>query len=82
MSFISLDLDLSLTVAVKIIDLEDGDDDIENVQREINVLSQIHGSDYVTKYYGSYIMDTQLWIVMEYLAGGSVLDLVRFEGFP
>lgn len=34
-------------------------------------------SDRVTKYYGSFVKGYRLWIVMEYLAGGSCLDLVR-----
>ncbi len=33
-------------------------------------------SEYVTKYFGSYLKDSKIWIVMEYLAGGSCLDLV------
>jgi serine/threonine protein kinase len=31
----------------------------------------------VTRYYGSFVVNYKLWIVMEYLAGGSCLDLLK-----
>jgi len=33
-------------------------------------------SPFVTKYYGSFLKESKIWIVMEFLAGGSCLDLV------
>ena len=36
-----------------------------------------HESEFVTRYYGSFVINYKLWIVMEYLAGGSCLDLLK-----
>ena len=33
-------------------------------------------SPYVTRYFGSYVSGTKLWIVMEYVGGGSILDMM------
>jgi hypothetical protein len=39
-------------------------------------------SPYITRYYGSAVVGRELWIVMEYMGGGSVYDLVPLHTCP
>ncbi|KAK3906410.1 kinase-like domain-containing protein [Staphylotrichum tortipilum] len=64
------------TVAIKHIDLESSEDDIQEIQQEISVLSTC-ASSHVTQYKASFLRGHKLWIVMEYLGGGSCLDLLK-----
>mmetsp|Transcript_25181 Transcript_25181/g.22207 ORF Transcript_25181/g.22207 Transcript_25181/m.22207 type:complete len:98 (+) Transcript_25181:278-571(+) len=34
-------------------------------------------SPHIVSYFGSYLKDGQLWLIMEYCAGGSLADLIR-----
>ncbi|KAK7416565.1 hypothetical protein QQZ08_011963 [Neonectria magnoliae] len=67
-------------VAIKHIDLESNDDDIQDIQAEIAVLATCD-SPYVTQYKESFLRGTKLWIVMELLTGGSALDLLKPANF-
>ncbi|PSK36712.1 hypothetical protein B9Z65_1895 [Elsinoe australis] len=67
-------------VAIKHIDLEGNDDDIQEIQQEISLLSTC-SSEYVTRYKASFVRGTKLWIVMEFLGGGSCLDLLKPGSF-
>lgn len=49
---------------------------IESFKKEINVLKQCN-SPYILEYFGSYIKNDSIWIIIEYCDGGSVLDLMR-----
>jgi serine/threonine-protein kinase 24/25/MST4 len=64
------------SVAIKIIDVENAEDEVEDIIQEISILSELH-SPYVTKYHGSFLKGSDLWIVMEFCSGGSCSDLMR-----
>jgi serine/threonine-protein kinase 24/25/MST4 len=64
------------SVAIKIIDVENADDEVDDIIQEISILSGLN-SPYVTKYYGSYLKGSDLWIIMEYCSGGSCGDLLK-----
>ena len=66
-------------VAIKAVDLESVDEEIEIVQREIHVMCLLE-TPYVVQYYRSYIEDTNLFIIMEYMNCGSLRDLIDFVG--
>ncbi|KAJ4307832.1 Serine/threonine-protein kinase PAK 6 [Neodidymelliopsis sp. IMI 364377] len=64
------------TVAIKVIDVENAEDEVDDIMGEIMILSGLN-STYVTKYYGSYLHGSDLWIVMEFCSGGSCADLMK-----
>jgi serine/threonine-protein kinase 24/25/MST4 len=66
----------SKIIALKIIDFENAEDDVEDIQREISMLSQCN-SPHITKYFGSYLKGSRLFIAMEYMGGGALDKLMR-----
>ncbi|TPX33360.1 hypothetical protein SmJEL517_g03723 [Synchytrium microbalum] len=75
--FKGIEKSTGVPVAIKILDFEaDTSDDIEDIRKEIQILSTLD-TPYVTKYYGSYVLGSRLWIVMELCSGGSCLDLLK-----
>ncbi|KAL4741798.1 kinase-like domain-containing protein [Aspergillus similis] len=69
------------SVAIKIIDVENAEDEVEDIIQEIAILSELN-SPYVTRYHGSYLKGSSLWIVMEFCSGGSCSDLMRPGPIP
>src|ERR1700753_2911163 len=63
-------------VAIKVIDVENAEDEVEDIIQEISILSELQ-SPYVTQYHGSYLKGSDLWIVMEFCSGGSCGDLMK-----
>ncbi|KAJ3857882.1 Pkinase-domain-containing protein [Lentinula lateritia] len=64
-------------VALKIINLDTADDDVDDIQREVALLTQLRDAPNITKYYGCYMDGPRVWIVMELAQGGSVLSLMK-----
>ncbi|KAK1796329.1 hypothetical protein P4O66_009395 [Electrophorus voltai] len=60
-------------VAIKQVPVES---DLQEIIKEISIMQQCN-SPHVVKYYGSYFKNSDLWIVMEYCAAGSVSDIIR-----
>jgi len=66
-------------VAIKQVDLESSDE-MSEIEQEIRMLSTCH-DEYVTRYYGCFLKGSKLWIIMEYLGGGSCSDLLEAGPF-
>jgi len=60
--------------AIKFLEIEEEDE--ENLQKEIDILKESSDCPYIVKYFGCYIKDTTLMIVMEFCDGGSALDIM------
>ena len=62
-------------VAIKQIDLEQDATDLIEINKEIQILSECK-SPQITAYYGSFVKHYKLWVIMEYVDGGSIYDLL------
>ncbi|KAH8151310.1 uncharacterized protein LAJ45_04512 [Morchella importuna] len=67
------------TVAVKSLDLDQHDDEIKDIQKEIALLSQLKAGDApnITAFHGSYLLGHRLWVIMDFCSGGSVRTLMK-----
>ncbi|ODV61398.1 putative serine/threonine protein kinase SPS1, partial [Ascoidea rubescens DSM 1968] len=76
--FKATDIKTNKIVAIKVINLEDTEDEISVLIQEISFLSQLR-SPYITNYYGTFVHNVSMWIVMEYCGGGSCADLLKYH---
>ena len=81
LTFIRVDRRTGKAVAIKVIDVENADDEVEDIIQEISILSELQ-SPYVTQYHGSYLKGSDLWIIMEFCSGGSCGDLLKSGVIP
>ena len=68
-------------VAIKVVDLEGSAAELEDVRRELEALASVRCARLV-HYLGAHVVGSQLWIVTEYLAGGSLGDLLASLAAP
>jgi len=55
--------------------------DLNNLRREIMILKESK-SPYIVSYYGSYLKDNKLWLIMEYCGAGSAADILKVRKSP
>ncbi|XP_020572099.1 serine/threonine-protein kinase BLUS1 isoform X2 [Phalaenopsis equestris] len=79
----ALCIPLNEVVAIKVLDLERCNNDLDGIRREVQTMRLIDHPN-VVKAYCSFPAGHQLWVVMPYMAGGSCLHIMKFahpEGF-
>lgn len=63
-------------VAIKTLDLERCNSNLDDIRREAQTMSLINHPN-VVKAYCSFVVDRSLWVVMPYMAGGSCLHIMK-----
>ncbi|XP_010550134.1 PREDICTED: serine/threonine-protein kinase BLUS1-like [Tarenaya hassleriana] len=67
---------LKETVAIKVLDLEKCNNDLDGIRREVQMMNLIDHSN-VLRAHCSFTTGHQLWVVMPYMAGGSCLHIIK-----
>jgi serine/threonine protein kinase len=73
--------DTGAIIAIKIVDIEVSNDEAASIKREIDILKRCK-SDSIVNYFGSFTVGSQLWILMDYCAWGSVRDALEAAQRP
>lgn len=60
-------------VAIKVVPITS---DIDSLRKEICILKQCK-CPHIVRYFGSYLKDNDLWLILEYCNAGSVSDLIK-----
>lgn len=63
-------------VAIKQIDLENDQTDLLEINREIQIISECRIPQ-ITKYLGCFVKNYKLWVIMEFVDGGSLYDILK-----
>lgn len=63
-------------VAIKQIDLENDQTDLLEINKEIQIISECRLPQ-ITKYLGCFTKNYKLWVIMEFVDGGSLYDLLK-----
>lgn len=71
---------LNEEVAVKLLDLENMSCSLEEIIREAQTMKQLSHPN-VLPLYCSFVAKSNLWMVMPYVSGGSVLNIMKYA-FP
>ncbi|KAK1305647.1 hypothetical protein QJS10_CPA10g01763 [Acorus calamus] len=63
-------------VAIKVLDLEKCNNDLDGIRREVQTMSLINHQNLFMAHY-SFTADQSLWVVMPYMAEGSCLHIMK-----
>lgn len=63
-------------VAIKQIDLEKDSTDLLEINKEIQIISECRCKQ-ITSYVGSFVKNYKLWVIMEFIDGGSIFELLK-----
>ncbi|XP_047310480.1 serine/threonine-protein kinase BLUS1 isoform X1 [Impatiens glandulifera] len=72
----ALCIPLNEIVAIKVLDLEKCNNDLDGIRREVQTMSLINQSN-LLRAHCSFATGYHLWVVMPYMAGGSCLHIIK-----